>query len=512
MKLSHSERLSQARGTFRPQVEALEDRLVPAPVAPVLNSNPAAPVALYLDFDRHFEESWAVHDVAGNEFVYDTTHVPGFDLPGIITPAFDLDNDYTTFNQEEKDTITEVWQRVAEDYRPFNVNVTTVEPADPENGKALRVAIGGHPRDWLETDPNKAWSGVSDIGSFVNRSQYVVYVFSERIEEMVATGVKDWDGRLVQLRSALANTVSHEAGHAFGLYHQRQYTPDGTILLNQYNPGSATWTPIMGDNLASDRTTWHDGPINVRWVEDFGAQWINQNNMQVIAAAIDGATNARDDGYRPDDHGNTMPTATPLAAANPRVGGKGPASALQSVTGIIHKTSDVDYFSFHVEGTTQVRFTVDVAPVGPNLDIKLEVRNSRGKVIASADPGDTLGATLEASLQAGDYYLVVGSHGTYGDVGLYTVRGSLTPSANPTDQPRRPGQDGARGSAGGSADPARVAPASPARAAEAAGAAGGAAIHRRSGRSLRSLASARGRPSLGKVRPGPWRERTGLRG
>jgi hypothetical protein len=44
-------------------------------------------------------------------------------------------------------------------------------------------------------------------------------------------------------------------------------------------------------------------------------------------------------------------------------------------------------------------------------------------VVASADTA-SLGETLSANLAAGTYYLVVRSHGVYGDVGTYSISGT----------------------------------------------------------------------------------------
>ena len=42
---------------------------------------------------------------------------------------YDLDGDYTTFSDEEQTRIQRIWARVAEDYAPFDVDVTTEQPA-----------------------------------------------------------------------------------------------------------------------------------------------------------------------------------------------------------------------------------------------------------------------------------------------------------------------------------------------------------------------------------------------
>ena len=117
------------------QAERLEDRrllsLSPLDSIPVLNSNPGAPASLYLDFNGHFEPVWGSYT-------------------NITTPVYDIDGDPTTFSDAELANIRAVWETVAEDYAPFNINVTTVEPSvlapgvpiAAANKVAMRVAIG----------------------------------------------------------------------------------------------------------------------------------------------------------------------------------------------------------------------------------------------------------------------------------------------------------------------------------------------------------------------------------
>ena len=88
----------------------------------------------------------------------------------------------------------------------------------------------------------------------------MVFVFSLDVWYSAATAEKDNDGRYIDLTAAIANTASHEAAHAFGLEHHSQYA--NGKLVETYDPGTAEWTPIMGDNLASDRTTWSKGPTD----------------------------------------------------------------------------------------------------------------------------------------------------------------------------------------------------------------------------------------------------------
>ena len=47
-------------------------------------------------------------------------------------------------------------------------------------------------------------------------------------------------------------------------------------------------------------------------------------------------------------------------------------------------------------------------------------------MIAAADTA-SLGESVSALVPTGDYYLAVASHGNYGDVGTYTISGTVVP-------------------------------------------------------------------------------------
>jgi hypothetical protein len=66
------------------------------------------------------------------------------------------------------------------------------------------------------------------------------------------------------------------------------------------------------------------------------------------------------------------------------------------------------------------------------LDLKLTLRDMSGNTIAVADTA-SLGETLSASVAAGFYAIVVASHGSYGDVGQYTLSGTVQPGGPVAD-------------------------------------------------------------------------------
>ena len=230
-----------------------------------LHSNLGAPVSLFLDFDGHFESQWGAYSNA-------------------TTPVFDLDNDSTTFNETELSRIYTAWEMVAEDFAPFDIDVTTVEPPvladgvpdNQANGAALRVAIGGSWEDWYGSSAG----GVGYIDAFTNSIPNVVYVFSDNTS------------------SLFGETSSHEAGHGFGLRHQSLYDNGGN-QIEEYNPGTSTWQPIMGGGTTSlsITSTWYNGTNSQ-------GPTVFQDDMAILAGATNGF------GYRGDDHGNANGSAT----------------------------------------------------------------------------------------------------------------------------------------------------------------------------------------------------------
>lgn len=381
------------------------------PTPPALNSNPGAARTLYLDFDGHFEAAWSSD---------------GMSFTNVSTQVFDTDGNHFSFSASEQALIREIWARVAEDYAPFDINVTTVEPPSFANGVAMRVAIGA-------TNMGFTNSGYASIGSFTDEQPNVVYVFADNILSWVSAGNTDADGRPFQAGAAIATTASHEAGHAFGLEHQRVFS--GATVVTNYNPGSNVWTPIMGDNLCSDRTTWSNGVVDVRTVR------IGWFTLNVPVRADEMATLGNVLGWRADDVSNWASSAKPLSVSRGSI--LRPPSF--NASGIIGKMSDVDYYSFQVTQAGRVSIRLEVAQFGPNLDSVLTLYRWKTVMVngfairtlvqvAQDSPGNLgtgtavtlrLGAQLNPTLGVGEYVIAVSSTGEYGSVGQYTLSGSL---------------------------------------------------------------------------------------
>jgi hypothetical protein len=298
-----------------------------------------------------------------------------------VTPAYDQDGDPTTFSTGEIASIDQIWARVAEKYSPFNIDVTTVDPGTYTKGQSLRAVIGGDGA-WLGDA-----GGVAYVDSFT-KGPTTVWIFPKNL----GNGDPHYT----------AEAASHEPGHAFGLQHQSTYDSLGN--KTEYNPGNSLVAPVMGTSYYSERGLW--------WL---GTSSVSPTSIQDDMAVISKTANAF--GYRPQDHGQTPAAADPLAVSGNSVSG----------SGIIAKTTDTDFFSF-TTGPGAVSLGADVAAYGPTLDLKLLLLDGGGNVIASADTA-SLGESVSTNLPGGTYSLEVASHGSYGDVGQYTVHGTIVAPA-----------------------------------------------------------------------------------
>lgn len=343
----------------------------PLTSVPVLNSLPGAAVSVYLDFDGHFESSWGSYS-------------------NITQPAFDQDGDATTFSDGELATIQNIWRYIAEDYSPFKVNVTTVQPASFANGVSLRISIGGD-GSWIGP-----YGGVAYVDSFTNSISNVVFVFPKNLGNGNA--------------KYTAEASSHESGHGFGLQHQSLYS--GTTKVDEYYPGPGDGrAPIMGDSYSATRGLWWYGTSAV-------SSTSFQDDMAVISRTANGF------GYRVDDYGNTAAAASALTVSGSQLSG----------SGVITTTNDVDFFSFTTDAGP-IGINVSVLSTFNNLDANLQLFDANGGLIATSAPSTSFGASIAATVAAGSYRVAVASHGGYGDVGQYTVSGTIVVSANSVGTP-----------------------------------------------------------------------------
>jgi autotransporter-associated beta strand protein len=289
-----------------------------------------------------------------------------FDGNGSTLGAYDVDGNPATFNAAEAATVTETHRQTAAYFAMFDVNVTTVKPTVPFAWIVISNDITG---------------GSSYVGVFPN-SKPESWVSSSTAESRVSG-------------------IAHELGHNFGLLHQSEYDLLGNKTSEYSNGYDPLHGSIMGVDYRQDVHKWFIGhPSN--------SASALQDDVAVIAGVIKKYQPAGGDGFRADDFGGTIATASALTATN----------GLRSVAGIVERMTDTDTFSFITGGGGAVISVVPTKPSG--LDAKVEVFDATGTLVAASD-GDTNNQQIVLPVGSGTWYVSVSSHGNYGDLGMYDL-------------------------------------------------------------------------------------------
>ncbi|HVE60819.1 MAG TPA: T9SS type A sorting domain-containing protein [Chitinophagaceae bacterium] len=339
---------------------------------PVFSSFPSAQTVLLLDFDGHIVNgtSWN-----GNG---------------------PIDCGPSNLNVTQ---ITEVYNRVAEDYRPFNINVTTDEAKYLAAPAAKRMrAILTISNSWYGNNAG----GVAFINSFSWGDNTPCFIFTSLLNYNVKN---------------ISEATAHEAGHTLGLRHQASYNSN-CVKTAEYNSGAGngqiSWAPIMGVGYYKNSTTWFNGP------NPYGCTNV-QSDVDIITSADNGIS------FRADDYDETFKNATSQFFYNDKF----------TVTGTIATSSDKDMFKFTMTGRQSL--VMDAMPtnvgkgaVGSNLDIQLQLYNTSKTLIGTYNPSALLSASIDTVLDAGTYYFLVEGVGNefvpeYGSLGSYSVETSQSP-------------------------------------------------------------------------------------
>jgi len=373
-----------------------------------LHSRPGAPNRVFIDFDGH-----AFTDTAWGSGTFDAK-------------AYDLDGSPDTFNATERRRIVDIWHRVAEDLAPFNIDVTTEEPASfdrytgrilvthttDKNGRAMPYNTGG---------------GVAYVGVFGNSNYHTTYSPALVYFNQLGGGSETF----------VAEASSHEFGHNLGLSHDG--TNSGTEYYAGQGSGLVSWAPIMGNSYYNNVTQWSKG-------EYPDANRTGQDDLAIIDGRL---------GYLGDDHGDTTAAATWLdiapdgsvVSSNPE---QDPHNILPGNKGVIGSSTDVDVFSF-VAGNGTVELVVtpawdafyrDTSRRGANLDLDVELRDIGNALVAASEPVNTTSAAISAPVSQGTYYLRVTGTGNaqtpysdYNSLGQYFINGTVPSAAADENAP-----------------------------------------------------------------------------
>jgi len=379
-----------AGATAEAQQSLLEGQISSLDQTFLLHSRPGAPRTIYLDFNGATITGTAWN--TGNNT--------------ITAKAYDIDGAPASFSTTEMQRIQYIWQRVAEDFAPFDVDVTTEAPAADRltrtdiNDQTFGTTV-------LITDNTGVYScscgGVAYVGVFNSTSN--TYKPALVFYNMLGAGDE----------KAVAEAISHEAGHNMGLSH------DGTSTASYYG-GQGTdpvtaWAPIMG--------VGYYNPV----VQFSRGEYANASNTEDDFAVMQSYGLP----LRNDDFGNDIFNAAPVSGTT---GG--------TVDGVIERTGDADVFSFTAAAGS---FTASVIPANrsANADLELTLLNGAGQVLATSNPLNALNASLGYNIPAaGTYYIKVSATGqgdpastgysAYGSVGNYRVSanfqsGGTAPSA-----------------------------------------------------------------------------------
>ena len=388
---------------WEPGVAQVAVPVNPFPASLVFHSKPGAACVIYLNF--------------AGESVSNTVWNTSLNRTEIPALPFSTDSDFSSFSDSEQTVIKRVWLRVAEDYSPFDVDVTTERPVafDANTAEALITR---------NTDANGSANPSSSAGGVAYISVFGSSSYSRYRPAWI------YYNNLGNNESYIAEAASHELGHNLGLSHDGQ--TDGTEYYGGHGSGDISWGPIMGTGYGRNVSEWSKG------------EYYLANNTQDDLATI-----ANRIPYRPDDHGNTPSTATPLVfTSGTNIVSTGPDvdpwNSNPANKGILEQNTDVDVFSFNTgAGPVLLKvnpWTMPSGTHGGNLDVLLELRDESGILVLTNNPATQTLAQIQTTLAAGRYFLYIRNTGAgdpmsstptgytaYGSVGQYFISGNVSP-------------------------------------------------------------------------------------
>jgi hypothetical protein len=199
------------------------------------------------------------------------------------------------------------------------------------------------------------------------------------------------------------------------LRHQSTYDAN-CARTSDYNAGIGSgeigWAPIMGVGYYKNFTVWHNGTSSA------GCTAV-QSDLAIITSTTNGI------GYRADDHAARFADATAADFVNNEF----------TLSGVISETTDQDVFKFKLTSTNRfqlngIPYNVGTGNTGSDLDMQVELIDSKQNVIGTYNPGEELSSIIDTTLNSGTYYLRVDGKGNqyaaeYGSLGSFSLQGTM---------------------------------------------------------------------------------------
>jgi hypothetical protein len=380
---------------------------VPVSTPPVRHSKAGASKVIYLDFNGYTITGTHWNLAMGSPG--DADYRPA--VTSYVAKAFSLDADLDNFSDAEQTEIIRIWERVAEDYRPFDVDVTTEEPASFTANTGRILITNSTDANGVEMPGGSTAAGIAYLDVF-GSSDYVSAYSPALIYADKNYNYEDY----------IAEAASHEMGHNLSLSHDGK--TDGTEYYLGHGSGPTSWGPLMGAPYNRNVTQWSKG------------EYYLANNQEDDLALIAGHL-----GYAAPTPADNNTAANPLTVSGSTLSGQG----------VIGTPGEADRFSFTVSAISVVSFTAlpfrsAVDTSGGNLDVALQLYDAGNTLVANNDPANatTTSAILNAGLSPGTYYLRVSGEGAgtpmanpptgytaYDSMGQYTISGSIAAPTAP---------------------------------------------------------------------------------
>jgi hypothetical protein len=290
--------------------------------------------------------------------------------------------------------IQTIWKGVAEDFAPFDVDVTT----EPINYNARCIITNNSSIDVSNNNRGSA-GGIAFVNVWNQPLYYDCWCFS------AGTGTI----------KAIITIISHEVGHILNLFHQ------GTNVDQYYSGsglGAGSWGPIMGAPYNMSITEWAYVPIGQTYTGTSVQPSRNQDDLAIINVKLP---------YASDDYPNSVATAANTTAISS-------SSSITTYYGTIEKTTDIDVFKLKT-GLGIVTITGIVSTTQPNLNLQLTLYDSNNNIIATGtktNVNDLNSVIIYQVPSNGLFYVSVDGIGStyytdYGSLGKYKITFSLQP-------------------------------------------------------------------------------------